>query len=206
MLYLIPAVALIGIGGWYLASLLGGTDPIKSNKDCTLVAVRTPKIGKCGYQLDAVFAGGCQPDTLYWTKDGVEQSPLLTSMGQFDIDGNVTLRFALQTASLDVPGEYRELSLSCNKAILTASEKNAERKRIEGIVQAHLNDPFGPSKYDAFDVTKSLPDGSVRLPDGRMTSGISWQNLLLLLWPDKRLNVRIELDEYGDITTIYFSK
>ena len=39
-----------------------------------------------------------------------------------------------------------------------------------------------------------------------MTSGISWQNLLLLLWPDKRLNVRIELDDYGDITTIYFSK
>ena len=73
MIYLIPAVALLGVGGWYLASLLGETEPIKPEKGCTLVAVRTPKVGKCGYQLDAVFAGGCQPDTLYWTKDGVEQ-------------------------------------------------------------------------------------------------------------------------------------
>ena len=206
MLYLITAMALLGVGGWYLASLLGGDDPIPPNEDCALVAVRAPEVGKCGFQLEPVFDGGCQPDTLYWTKDGIEQLPLLTSMGQFDIDGDVTLRFALQTASLDLPGKYQELILSCNKAILTASEKNAERKRIEGIVQAHLTDPFGPSKYDAFDVTKSLPDGSVRLPDGRMTSGISWQNLLLLLWPDKRLNIRIELDDYGDITTIYFSK
>ena len=206
MLYLITAIALLGVGGWYLASLLGGDDPIPPNEDCALVAVRAPEVGKCGFQLEPVFDGGCQPDTLYWTKDGIEQLPLLTSMWQFDTDGDVTLRFALQTASLDLPGKYQELILSCNKAILTASEKNAERKRIEGIVQAHLTDPFGPSKYDAFDVTKSLPDGSVRLPDGRMTSGISWQNLLLLLWPDKRLNIRIELDDYGDITTIYFSK
>ena len=54
-------------------------------------------------------------------------------MGQFDIDGDVTLRFALQTASLDVPGEYQELSLSCNKAILTASEKMQNANALKAL-------------------------------------------------------------------------
>ena len=205
MLFLIPAIAILGAGGWYLASMLDAPPP-PEQEGCALVAVSASKVGKCSYQLEPVFEGGCQPDTLYWTKNGIVQSPLLTSVGQFDVDGDVKLRFAIQVASLDLPERCQELSLSCNKSLLTSREKDAERKRIESIIQTHLSEPFGPSKYDAFDVTKNLPDGSIRLPDGRMTSGISWQNLLLLLWPEERLNVRVELDDFGDITTIYFSK
>ena len=205
MLYLIPTIAILGVGGWYLASMFDAPPP-PPEEGCALVSVSASKVGKCSYQLEPVFEGGCQPDTLYWSKNGIEQPPLLTSVGQFDVDGNADLRFAIQLASLNVPAKCQNLSLSCNKSLLTSSEKNAERKRIENMIQAHLNEPFGSDKYAAFDVTKNLPDGSVRLPDGRMTSGISWQNLLLLLWPDERLKVRVELDDFGDITTIYFSK
>lgn len=206
-LYLLPAIALLSIGGWFLLQQLD-FDPIDDNpeSECSLAAIAVSKIGNCRYQVDPTFRGSCQPDTLFWSINGMEQTPLLTSMGQFEAQGDITLHFALASASLSNPGQFQDTIINCDKDIWSDSQRQDERDRIKDIISAHLNDPFGPGKYEAFDITKRLEDGTIRLPDGRMTSGISWQNLLMLLWPNEQLKVGVEIDEYGDIAKIYFSK
>jgi hypothetical protein len=206
-LLMIPLIGLIGMGAWQaFDSLARSRPPFDDNTDCKLVAINQTKISKCGYQIDPVFQEGCRQDTIFWWKNGEEQLPILASLGQLDVDGDVELRFALNAQSLTQTGAFKELSLTCNPQKMSPAEQKAENQRLEAIIQASVLNPFGPEKYDAFNATKSLPDSTVRLPDGRFTSGISWQNLLLLLWPDEQLKSRVTIDEYGDITNIYFSK
>lgn len=207
VLLLLPLIGLLGFGAWYAASHFDFGSDMESSRDvCDLVTIKVAEQNRCGYQIEPVFSGGCQPDTLFWSQDEVEQPPLLTSMGQFDVSGDRVLRFALKAEYLSKAGKYKELRVSCNPKKRSPAELKSERKRIEEIIQACIANPFSAAKYDAFDATKSLPDSTIRLPDGRLTSGISWQNLILLLWPDEPLKTRVELDDYGDITNIYFSK
>ena len=204
---LLPFIGLLGFGAWYAANHFDfGSDMESNSNGCDLLTIKAVKQNRCGYQIEPVFSGGCQPDTLFWSQDGVEQPPLLMSMGQFDVSGDRVLRFALQAESLTKAEKYKELQVSCNPETRSPAELKSERKRLEDIIQACVSNPFSAAKYDAFEATKSLSDSTIRLPDGRLTSGISWQNLILLLWPDEPLKTRVELDDYGAITNIYFSK
>ena len=74
-------------------------------------------------------------------------------MGQFEAEGDLTLHFALASASLSSPVSS-ETPLS--PAIRTFGRTaRGLRERIEGVISAHLKDPFGPGKYEAFDSARA---------------------------------------------------
>lgn len=93
------------------------------------------------------------------------------------------------------------ITSGCTK--LSPTDIDNRRKLIVKAIEDFIRNPISSARYPAHNFTKFIPDGGVVLPDGTTTSGLRWQNDVFVLWPNKPLQVTVELDDdFGTIKRV----